>query len=304
MKNSLAFISLVFIWSTTPLAIKWSAVEFGMSSLFIRMLIGATTCLVVLALVRRDLNFQRHNARLYAIVAASIYLSMVLVYWASQSIPSGWIAIIWSTSPLMTGLCAYLFTSDEKLSLPQGLSMLLSSLGIVWIFYDTSIDFRSSMLGLTLCLLGTLSSSVSSVAVRDLSKNSGLSGLNITTGGLLLACPLFLLTALSIDNGIQTLSTHAFYATIYLGLIGSCVGFVLYYYLLKAIAAERVAMVTLITPINALLLGNYLNGEPLNARIWIGAAFVLCGIFAYYYLPSLGKMASRLKSKLPFQQAP
>jgi drug/metabolite transporter (DMT)-like permease len=299
MKNSLAFICLVAIWSTTPLAIKWSAVDFAMSSLFIRMAVGVLACLVVLLVIDPNKRFPRAHFKLYFIVGFSIYLSMVFVYWASLSIPSGWIAVIWSLAPILTGVFAHFFTADEKLKSSQVIALLLSSFGIYWIFREASGNELVSTLGIVLCLLGAVVSSSSSVAIRGLSKNAGLSGLNITTGGLVVACPLFLLSALVVDQGIAAVQGQALYATIYLGLIGSCVGFVLYYYLLKAIPAAQVAMITLITPITALLLGNYLNGEPLNSRIWLGTALVICGILAYYYLPKSKSSFRKSKHDLP-----
>ncbi len=47
--------------------------------------------------------------------------------------------------------------------------------------------------------------------------------------------------------------------------------------------AERVALITLITPISALLLGIWLNDEAVSQRIWLGAALVISGLALYEY---------------------
>ena len=51
------------------------------------------------------------------------------------------------------------------------------------------------------------------------------------------------------------------------------IGFALYYYVLKHLDASRVALVTLITPVLALLLGHLLNGEVIEARVGVGKVF-------------------------------
>ena len=43
-------------------------------------------------------------------------------------------------------------------------------------------------------------------------------------------------------------------------------------------AILRVSLITLVTPVLSLLLGHLVNGEPLNAAVWLGAALVLSGL--------------------------
>jgi drug/metabolite transporter (DMT)-like permease len=53
----------------------------------------------------------------------------------------------------------------------------------------------------------------------------------------------------------------------YLGVFGSVIGFMLYYYTLKHLRVSTIALITLITPVTALLLGHYLNGENIRALV-------------------------------------
>ena len=70
---------------------------------------------------------------------------------------------------------------------------------------------------------------------------------------------------------------------LYLAIIGSSIGFPLYFYLLKKLSPERVAIVTLITPITALLLGTFLNDEVISSKVWLGTALILFGLSIYEY---------------------
>ncbi len=55
-------------------------------------------------------------------------------------------------------------------------------------------------------------------------------------------------------------------------------GFTLYFYLLKHLEANRVALITLVTPVLALLIGQWLNGEHLSTEIWIGSLLIVSGL--------------------------
>jgi len=65
--------------------------------------------------------------------------------------------------------------------------------------------------------------------------------------------------------------------------MGSVVGFVLYYYVLRHVQASRVALVTLMTPVIALLLGQWVNAEVISEREWLGTAIILLGLTSFQW---------------------
>jgi len=87
---------------------------------------------------------------------------------------------------------------------------------------------------------------------------------------------------------------------LYLGLVGSAIGFPLYFYLLKKLSPERVAIVTLLTPITALLLGSFLNAEVITDKVLLGTALFLTVLTIYeygHYLPHVKKWKIRWLQK-------
>jgi drug/metabolite transporter (DMT)-like permease len=52
----------------------------------------------------------------------------------------------------------------------------------------------------------------------------------------------------------------------------------LYFYILKNLEANRVALIPLVTPVLALIIGQSLNSEIISLDIWIGAAFILIAL--------------------------
>ena len=63
----------------------------------------------------------------------------------------------------------------------------------------------------------------------------------------------------------------------------------MYYYVLRHVKATRVALITLITPVAALMLGHYLNGEALQTEAIIGSATILSGLLLFEYGQQAGK---------------
>jgi drug/metabolite transporter (DMT)-like permease len=82
---------------------------------------------------------------------------------------------------------------------------------------------------------------------------------------------------------------RALIATAYLGVFGSVLGFMLYFYMIKHMEAGRVALITLITPVMALLLGHVLNDEAVLPQVWFGAAFILLGLGLHRW--GIGRLA-------------
>jgi len=130
--------------------------------------------------------------------------------------------------------------------------------------------------------------SASAVWVKRI--GAGVPALETTTGALLIALPLFLLSWIAFDGELpQNLSPKATWSIIYLGIFGSVLGFALYYYVLRQLQASRVALITLITPVIALLLGHYVNDEEFGLRAWGGAAVILVGLAFFQWGDQLGR---------------
>ena len=301
LKLTLTFLTVIIIWSFTPLAIKWSAGDAPLVSLLIRILIGVFCCMGLLALTKTKISLGFQERRLYLVCGISIYLPMSLIYLASQHIPSGWIAVVFGLSPLITGVFSLLVEPEDRLTASRTLGLLLGIAGLYLVF-SASLSFEeSSIKGMALVLSAVTISSASSVLTRYLAKNMSIQGMQTTIGGLLVAIPCFAITAwvnhtsgdsgfaiLSFDNFLSSFGQREWISIVFLGVIGTGVGFSLYYYLLKEVSANRVSLITLITPITALAVGSWFNNEPLVPQVWIGAALVCTGLLLYEFKPKFG----------------
>lgn len=282
MPLTFAYLGVVIIWSTTPLAVQWSGNGVGpMFGVSARMLISALLCVLIMKALRIPLNWDKNSRSVYLIVGVSLYVAMSAIYWAAQLIPSGWISVVFGLSPMFTGIFAR-FGLGERLGIFMLLGMLLGILGLASIFNASDRLLQADPLGILLVLVASLFHSGSAVWIKKL--GIGLHPLASTTGGLWVALPMYLLTWFILDGTWPShITSQTAWATIYLGIVGSVIGFSLYFYLLKHISASKLALVTLITPVTALAVGHFINDEPFNRKILLGCGLILLGLLCYQW---------------------
>lgn len=279
MPLALAYTTVILIWSTTPLAIRWSSLGGGFSfALLTRMLIGLALALCLIAAWRIGLPLHARARRSYLAGGLGTFGAMLCTYWGAQYIHSGLISVLFGLTPLMTGILASLWLGEKALQPGKVAGLLLGVTGLALIFATGGETGSGNALpGLIALVLAVLIYSASLVWVKRIGDDSP--PLATTAGTLLVAVPLFVLTWLALDGNMPAaVPTQAWLAIAYLGVFGSVLGFALYYYLIKHMEAGKVALITLITPVLALLMGNLLNNEVIETRVWLGAALISLGL--------------------------
>lgn len=288
LKIAFAFLAVLIIWSTTPLAIQWSSQGAPITSALARMIIGVLFCFASLGLMSSKLPMDAASRKVYVVGGLSIFSAMSLFYMAAQLIPSGWVAVLFGLSPLATGIFSAMVEPESRLTPSRIIGLLLGFSGLYMVFSAGLNVQDASVNGVILVVIALIISSATSVITRQLVKPLSISGMQITTGSILVAIPFFMLAAWLTEPVFHGFSGKALLSILYLGVIGSGVGFTMYYFLLKHTSANRVALTTLITPICALSLGSWLNNEPIVAEVWLGAGLVCIGLLLYEFKPKLG----------------
>ncbi|WP_428087445.1 DMT family transporter [Candidatus Thioglobus sp.] len=287
----IVFLSVVVIWSTTPLAIQWSALGSSFSfSAASRMLIGLIVCALILLFKRQKLSLHKQALINYLYAGMGIFITLSLVYYSSLSIPSGLISVIFGLTPIITGVFALLLLKDKFFSPGKSIGLLLGLLGL-FIVFKHSFSFNQALLtGLTGVTLAMAFQSFISVKLKQI--NADVSALETTTGALMISVPLFIVGWFFIDGEIPNISLKAAFSIGYLAIFGSVLGFISYYHLIKKASVRVVGIVSLITPIFAVLLGSMLNNEQLTLTQIGGIILVLAGLGIYEYSKKIIKKMS------------
>jgi drug/metabolite transporter (DMT)-like permease len=125
------YLTVILIWSTTPLAIKWSAEGAGFAfAVASRMAIGLAVAALILAVWHVGVPLHRRARMSYLAGGLTMFLAMILTYWAAQYIHSGLISVLFGISPLITGVFALVWLEEDALTRLKVAGMVLGVIGL------------------------------------------------------------------------------------------------------------------------------------------------------------------------------
>ena len=245
------------------------------------MVIGLAACLLLVALLRRRIGWRRPALQTY--ITRSVWhvgIHIYYVYWGAQHIPSVWYRNL-RAHPVFTGWLAAVWLQER-------VSRRSIVLGMLHRHRWSGGDIRSGAGARSMALPG-VAAVVVSVALHAVKRclgetrvNARLHPLETTTGALIIVVPLYLLTGGWAAASGHHMSQRARSARLSAGLLGSVAGFVLYYPCCTQPGQPR-RLITLVTPVLALLIGHALNAEQVGLQVWIGAAMILAGLASYQW---------------------
>ena len=293
MSVAVAYAIVILVWATTPLGIQWSALELGpITALLIRTLGGLALGLSIIGVLRLPLPLSRRAWTSYVAGGLGFGVGMLLVYFAALWLPSGMISVLFGLAPLVSGVLAAWWLGVRELTPVRVTALVIAIAGLAWIF-RAELGLGAERLPGFVLMLGSLSCfCASGVWVKRVA--AAVHPLVQTMGALLVTLPILLAVWWASDEpaSIELLagaSARAWGAVIYLAVFGSVIGFVSYFHLLRRVAPGQVALVTLITPVLALLLGATLNDEQIDPAVLGGALMILAGLGLYIVGPAIEK---------------
>jgi drug/metabolite transporter (DMT)-like permease len=281
---SIAYLAVLLIWSTTPLGIVWSSESINPSlAVLLRMLIALILAGLVIKVRNINSPWHKQVLTLYTYSALGIFAGMLCSYLASTYLSSGIISVVFGLSPVISALLAKKILAEPNISGIRKISMALSLVGLAVVCSNNFNLVDDSIYGVIFILLAVFFFSLSSVLVKSVSL--AIHPLATTVGALTVTTPLFLMSWLLLDGSlpVDTWQAKSLWATLYLGIFGSLIGFYAYFTVLQKLSASNVTLITLITPVVALTLGAVLNGEVINNKLIIGAFMILLGLSIYHF---------------------
>lgn len=284
MPVQLAYLLIMFIWATGPLAIQWSIQGPGFLFASTARFAVAVIFLGLVTLLTREWLPLHRAAILTYICSACGFYAFLLMAWALQYIPSGWMAITYGLSPLLTAMMAAVWLGDRSMTSLKVIGMLTGLVGLLVIF-ATAIELGPmAVYGMLAMFCGVVLANASTVWIKRL--DARINPRAVTTGGVGIAFVAYMLTWLVFDGNYPVqLPQRSLLAIVYVGVLGTGVVFMLFYFLLGRIALSRIALLGVLVPVLALILGNIFNSEPLTARIFLGTGLIVISIVLQEFLP-------------------
>lgn len=282
--TAIAYFITVITWATTPLAIQWSSVGLHpLLGLGLRMCIAVMACLLILRLLKLSVQWDGRAIKNYLSGGVGMAGGLVFVYLGADSIPSGLISVLFGLSPAVSGLLARYILGDAPFSLYHWFALLLALFGLSVLSFEQLLVGREALMGLAMVLVAVFLFSLSGVLVKRYQLTSHV--VSQTYGTLLFSLPVLLLMGIPYVGGVQLdqVPKSTFFAIGYLGIAGSIVGMLSYFYILRVLSPVSVALITLITPAVALLLGALFNNEQIHGMTLAGVFFIFAGLGLYIW---------------------
>ena len=303
-KDWLRFWILGLIWGTSFLWIKIAVTEVSPFVLVgFRTLFGALGLLVILWSQKtfpRSWKEIRPWLGVFAVVGLiNVALPFVLISWSEQYISSGIASILNSTVPLFTMLLAPLVLRDDRMTLPKTAGLVIGFVGVLILFSpELAQGTNQGLVGQGVMLLATLSYAAGSIYVRL--KARGLAPqlqafLQLGTATVMV----WLFTGAAEHPILLPRLPLTWLALLWLGLLGSCVAYILFFALMNSIGPTRTTMVTYIPPLVGVLLGALFLGEHLNWQAILGGVLILSGIAVVNMKQLPFKKPLKVKEKEP-----
>ncbi|MCC5964197.1 MAG: DMT family transporter [Rhodobacteraceae bacterium] len=211
----------------------------------------------------------------FGIAQNALYLGLNFV--AMQTIEASLAAIIASTMPLMVGLASWLILR-ERLR-PLGVAGLVAGFVGVGLIMGARLGDGVDMLGVALCVLGVMSLTIATMAVRGASGAGGnllmIVGMQMLVGSAVLIVPAMVFEVPEVTWTWRLVGAFS-YTVLVPGLAATWVWFAL----VGRIGAVRAASFHFLNPFFGVAVAALLLGEALGAMDVVGVLVIMAGILA------------------------
>lgn len=215
-----------------------------------------------------------------------------LLFWAQTAIPSGLASILNATTPIFSMVVAHFLLSDEKMAANKVTGVVLGIAGVAVLFGGDALSGMSvTTLGILACLGAALSYGLASVIgrrFRSLGVTPSIGALGQLSATTIMIIPI----AFFFDQPwtLEVPSMEVIGSIIALAVASTALAYLIYFRVLESAGAVNAALVTLIMPLTAILLGTFFLNEELASRHYFGMALILAGLIAID-----GRLTARLQ---------
>ena len=279
-KHWTAFIALGSIWSASFLWIKLALDEVGPFTLVaFRVLFGMLFAGGAVFIQRKAWPRTWTGWNPFIILGVtSIAVPFVLITWGELSIDSAVASILNATVPLFTVVIAHLFLYDDKMTPQRVIGIFVGFVGVVVLMSkDLLAEVHNSTLGQGAVILASIFYAASSVYARK--KAQIAPGLVRGAAPLVSATIVMWMLTPVVESPLQIPKLPlTWIAVLWLGILGSGLALILWYYLLHEIGPTRTGMVTYVFPLGGVLLGVIFLNEHLSWQLALGALLIISSI--------------------------
>ncbi|TKJ78873.1 EamA family transporter [Pseudomonas koreensis] len=283
--TSTLFLIVCLSWGTTWLGIK-IAVESvpPLTAAGLRFLIAFPLFLSFALLRKEPLLFPRQSRWFFVFVTLSYFsLPYYLLNYGEMHVSSGLTALLFSCMPVFILLFSALFLR-EKIYPSQMLGIAIGFGSLFMIIRSQGLHLdQAEWLGVLAILCAAVMHALCYVVTKK--HGSAISVITYNTLPIGIAGAMLFIVGLSVETPVfAQVTARSWGALLYLGLVASVGGFIVYFLLLKRLSPIILSFVFIIFPVFAVIIGAWYEGQPLSRELMIYSAILLSG-FAITKLP-------------------
>lgn len=280
---TIAFWLIGIIWGSNFIYMKWASEYLSASQVvFIRVLFGfiPVFCYALYLKVIKVEHFK------YAIHFFIMSLLGTTVYYyffvkAAALLLSGVNGALSGSIPLFTFILSIIFINEERATFRRFLGIIVGLLGVILIAkpFDANL-LQTNINGVIYIVTGSLILGMSFVYAKKFISRLKIHFAALTTYQLGFA--LLVLTIITDFSNISNIlnNTHVFLGAVFgLGLLGTGLAFILYYYLVEKLGAVNASTATYIPPVVALFIGYFFIGENITLVDILATMLIFSGVF-------------------------
>jgi drug/metabolite transporter (DMT)-like permease len=277
----LALVGLALIWGVSFLFIKVAVQDMSPTALvLIRSASGCAALALIMRAMGRPLFGDQWRRRIIPFALLGItggLLPWVLIAWGEERISSGLASILNSTTPLWTAVLVYWIIPRDRPSALNYAGVLIGLAGVVILVVPdlAARGFGGNAVGALAVVLASLSYAVNALYQRSKLRNVSVYEVSLgqLAGTVVFAIPFAAPALPSVHLALPSMA-----AVVALGVGGSAIGLLLYFYIMNTLGPVQATGVTLLVPVTAVIWGVILLHEALTLPIAAGMVVILTGI--------------------------
>ncbi len=281
MKTVLIWLLLCLIWGTT-----WIFIKIGLDDLppitfaAARFLLAVAILYVVIRIQNIPLPKTAKEWRLIALTGVLQFsINYSLVFWSEQHITSGLAAVLQATITVFGLILAWFFLPNERITKLKIIAVAIGIVGVTVIFYDQlKLQSLMAFLGSVAIVIGAYAAAQASILVK--AKGGAIHPAALVFGQMVCGLPLILIYSLIAEGDPRNFNWtwRVIGCVLYLTIAGTIAAFWLYYWLLEKIESTKAMMISLVTPLIAVIIGWAVLGETLPPQTGLGGLLIIGSI--------------------------
>jgi len=277
----LVLAALTIMWGSSYLLIAISLRGFAPAEVAaVRLIFGAVVMLAFLFVGGYRFPRDRYRWTLLIVIAVvGNCIPFSLIAWGQQEVESGLAGILVALTPLLVVAVAHFVLPEGRVSKNQLFGFLLAFVGVVVLLGPESLlalgGDSTRLLAQLAILFSAFCYAISSVLTAKLPETPP----PVTTASVLLVSSVIMLPV-SADKllALTDVPADALIAVAVLGVIGTAITTVLYFWLVRAAGPRFASLFNYLVPVWAVFLGMVVLDEPLSIAMILSLALIIGGV--------------------------